>query len=54
MKQTKQCQHLNTVQVGSDNEIRTFCKDCNEVVKYQLFAKGKAVHESVYLGYVEK
>lgn len=33
MKREKQCQHLNTIQVGNPGIIEIFCVDCNEVVK---------------------
>lgn len=37
MKQSKQCPHVNIVQVGNPGLIETFCTDCNEKIKVMTF-----------------
>jgi hypothetical protein len=31
----KICVHKNTVQAGDEKEVRTFCTDCNELIKVE-------------------
>lgn len=50
MKQQKQCPHLNTVQHGDDNEIKTFCTDCNECIK--VVKSGGSQTGSVGMAYI--
>jgi hypothetical protein len=37
MKPIKICPHANTVQVGNPGIIETFCSDCNEKIKVEIF-----------------
>jgi hypothetical protein len=32
-KLNKPCTHPDTVQTGDENEVRTYCRDCGELVK---------------------
>lgn len=36
MKKEKICTRLNTMQVGDEIEIRTYCTDCNEMIKLEI------------------
>lgn len=41
-KYTKVCPHINTVQAGDETEVRTYCTDCNEIIKTQKYGKHKS------------
>jgi len=41
MSKHKQCPHINTVMAGGDNEIRTYCTDCNELIRTIHHNNGK-------------
>ena len=35
MKTAKKCPHANIVQSSDETEIRTYCSDCNELIKVE-------------------
>lgn len=41
-KNTKNCLHKNTMQVGTELTIETWCTDCNEIIEVAKPKKIKA------------